>query len=160
MDDGLMTNLPYLDPLGLCSKGEPSRHQTQDYEYKHPENLPPSPHLSVSLSLCFSLCPPPQESDTLPTGKSHRRYTLVPCLPPCLLENYANPETEAAKLRYPTQQIEPTFSPVCLLNHSTGRAGKLPQGMQLLLRWRAWECEGRRVEQSEREGERSCNCDA
>jgi hypothetical protein len=79
MDDGLVTNLPYLDPLGLCSKGEPSRHQTQDYEYKHPENLPPSPHLSVSL-----YGPPPQESDTLPTGKSQRRYTLVP-LPASLL---------------------------------------------------------------------------
>jgi hypothetical protein len=131
MDDGLVMNLPHLDPLGLCSKGEPSRHQTQDYEYKHPENLPPSPHLSISLFLSMGLLP----KNLTPFQPENRTGVTLsyPCLPPCLLENYANPETEAANLRYLTQQIEPTFSPVCLMKHSTGRAGKLLQGMQLLL---------------------------
>jgi hypothetical protein len=57
---------------------------------------PPNPRLRIqaprkspsqSSSLCFSVSlygPPPQESDTLPTGKSHRRYALVP-LPASLL---------------------------------------------------------------------------
>jgi hypothetical protein len=80
MDDGLVTNLPYLDPLGLCSKGEPSRHQTQDYEYKHPENLPPSPHLSVSLFLSMALLP-----KNLTPFQPENRTGVTLWYPACLL---------------------------------------------------------------------------
>lgn len=80
MDDGLVTNLPYLDPLGLCSKGEPSRHQTQDYDYKHPENLPPSPHLSDSLFLSMALLP-----KNLTPFQPENRTGVTLWYPACLL---------------------------------------------------------------------------